>query len=62
MGGRATHNVALEAANKAKDNLSGGVALRANMLIHGLAFVLTNGAKNYSENSAILILPEGASG
>ncbi len=40
MGGRATHNVALEAANKAKGDLSGGVVMRANMLIHGLAFVL----------------------
>ena len=40
MGGRATHNIALEAADKAKGDPSGGIVMRANMLIHGLAFVL----------------------
>ena len=38
MGGRATRNVALETASKTKP--SGGAVQRANMLIHGLAFVL----------------------
>ncbi|MDQ7024572.1 MAG: cytochrome c biogenesis protein/redoxin [Anaerolineae bacterium] len=40
MGGRATRNVAMETGSKQKSSQSGGVIVRANMLLHGLVFVL----------------------